>query len=78
MVGPVRVVDVFPFSQRAVDLGEGSGKFDDLVELLAVRPVGAFDVAVQLGGARRQNEEPEAAVPAGDLELGMNSEPPST
>ena len=35
LVESVRVVNVFPFSQRAVDLGEGSGELDDLVELLA-------------------------------------------
>jgi hypothetical protein len=32
-VGSVRVVDVFP-SQPEVDLGESSGEFDDLVELV--------------------------------------------
>src|SRR6202158_5620175 len=63
-------MDVFPFSQRAVDLGEGGGEFDGLVDLFAVGAVGTLDVAVQLRGARGQDEEGEATVPAGSLKLG--------
>src|SRR6266568_3263892 len=50
----------------------------DLVELLGVGALGAFDPAIESGGAREQNEQAQAALLAGLLELGANSEPPST
>jgi hypothetical protein len=70
LVRAVTIVNVFPLAKRPVDLGEGGWECDDLVELLTVGAVGTLDVAVQLGGARWQDEEAEAAVPAGCLELG--------
>ena len=50
----------------------------DLVELLGVGALGALDPAIESGGAREQNEQAQAALLAGLLELGANSEPPST
>ncbi len=77
-MGSVRVVDVFPFSQRAVDLGQSSGEFGDLVEPLAVSPVGAFDVAVELRRARGRTNNWTPRSRQASSNSAMNSEPPST
>jgi hypothetical protein len=47
-----------------------SGGVEELVELLLVRALGPFDAAVELRGARRQDEEQKALIAAGGLELG--------
>ena len=49
---------------------EAGGEVFDAVELVAPRALGSFDVAVELGSLRRQDEEAQAAPLAGLFELG--------
>src|SRR3990172_12924651 len=70
LVRPVGVVDVLPSAKELVDLGEGGGRCETVVELLLVSALGTLDVAVELGGTGRKDEEPDAALTAGVLELG--------
>jgi hypothetical protein len=69
LVRAVGIVDRLPFAERAVDLGQGSWELHDLIELFAVGAVGALDVTVELGRARRKDEELDATVAASILEL---------
>ena len=64
------VVDGFPLLEPLVEGGDLEGEVGDLVELLGMGAVGAFDAAVELGGAGRQGEQEDAAEPALGLELG--------
>src|SRR3990172_5418959 len=70
LVRPVAVVNVLPFAEELADLVEGGGRGETVVELLLVGPLGTLDVAVELGRARRKDEEFDAALAAGVLELG--------
>src|SRR4051812_44132120 len=47
----------------------------DAVELVSPRALGAFDVAVELGPLRRQDEEAQATLFAGVFELGSELRP---
>ena len=47
------------------------GWCDDLIELLLMGALSAFYAPVELGRAWRQDEEPEAFVLTGRLELGL-------
>ena len=47
----------------------------DAVELVSPRGLGAFDVAVELGPLRRQDEEAQVALSACVLELGPELRP---
>ena len=64
------VVGSFPVLEFAVELGEGEREGGDLIELLCVGAVSAFDPAVELGGAGRQDKELDAALQASLLEEG--------
>src|SRR3972149_9512644 len=70
LVWPVGVVDLLPFTKKLVDLGEGGGRCETVVELLLVGTLGTLDVAVELGRARRKDEEFDASLAAGVLEPG--------
>src|SRR3989304_2498551 len=70
LVRPVAVVNVLPSAKKLVDLGEGGGRCETVVELLLVGPLGTLDVAVELGRARWKDKEFDAALAAGVLELG--------
>ena len=50
------VVDFFPVAELAVEFFHLQGTGRDLVELLGVGAIGAFDGAVEFGGARRKDE----------------------
>jgi len=56
------VVDVFPVAEFAIEGFHFQRTGGDLVELFAVGGVGAFDGAVELGGARRQDEQVQCAL----------------
>ncbi len=49
------VVDLFPLAQLAIEFLHFERAGGDLVELLSMGAVGAFDGAVEFGGARRQS-----------------------
>ena len=56
------VVDVFPVAEFAIEGFPFQRTGGDLVELFAVGGVGAFDGAVEFGGARRQDEPVQCAL----------------
>ncbi len=64
------VVDFFPMAEFAVEFFHLQRAGCDLVELLGVGAVGAFDGAVEFGRTWRQDEQMEAALLAGLFELG--------
>ena len=66
-----RVVAELLGAQKDLQLSDRIGRVEHLVELLFVRALGALDVAVELGRARRQDEEHQASFLAGRLELGL-------
>src|SRR5262249_29982949 len=70
LMRPDGVVDPFPFREWAIDRRYGPLELGDLVEFLGVGPLGAFDVAIELRGARRQHEEAPPSPLTGLLELG--------
>src|SRR3990172_3258343 len=70
LVRPDRVVGGLPRPQLGLERAEIGLGVGDLVELLGVGPVGALDRAVELGAARRQDEEGDAPRLAVRLELG--------
>src|SRR5437016_2808198 len=67
---PHRVVDPLPLSQLAVEFLHLQRAGRDLIKLLGVSPLGALDRAVELGRSRWQNEQAQAALLAGLLEVG--------
>ncbi len=64
------VVDLLPMPQLAIELFHLQRTGRDLVKLLAVGAIGAFDGAIEFRRARRQHEQVQAALPAGLFELG--------
>jgi hypothetical protein len=64
------IVDFSPVAEFAVKFIHLEGKSGDLIKLLGVGAVGAFDGAVEFGGARRQHEQVQSALLAGLFELG--------
>src|SRR3989304_10258416 len=70
LVWSIGVVDILPSTKELADLGEGGGRGETVVELLLVGPLGTLDVAVELGRARRKDEEFDAALAAGGPEGG--------
>ncbi len=62
------VVDLLPMPQLAIELFHLQRTGRDLVKLLAVGAMGAFDGAIEFGRARRQHEQVQAALPAGLFE----------
>lgn len=64
------VVNLFPLAQFAIEPFHLQRAGSDLVELLGVSAVGALDGTIELGGSRRQDEQVQAALLAGLLELG--------
>src|SRR3972149_10409908 len=77
LVRPVAVVNVLPCAKKLVDLGERGGRCETVIELLLVGPLGTLDVAVELGRARRKDEEFDAALAAGGPAGGpTNGAPP--
>jgi len=56
-VGADGVVNSLPVEEFLVELGDGERAGSDFIELLRRGAVGAFDVAVELGRARGQDEE---------------------
>ena len=64
------IVDFFPVAEFAVEFFHLERAGRDLVELLGVGAIGAFDGAVEFGRTWRQDEEVEAALLAGLFELG--------
>src|SRR2546429_6080163 len=64
------VVDLCPVAKFAVELFHLQRAGRDLVKLFGVGTIGAFDGAVEFGRTWRQDEQMEAALLAGLLELG--------
>src|ERR1700674_317834 len=64
------VVDFFPVAKFAVEFFHLERAGRDLVELLGVSAIGAFDGAVEFGRTWRQDEQMEATLLAGLFELG--------
>jgi hypothetical protein len=64
------IVDVLPVAEFAVEFFHFQRAGRDLVELLGVGAIGAFDGAVEFRGTGRQDEQMEAALLAGRFELG--------
>ena len=50
------IVDFFPVAEFAVEFFHLQRAGRDLIELLGVGAIGAFDGAVEFGGARRKDE----------------------
>src|SRR5712692_2870637 len=63
------VVDLFPMPEFAIEFFHFQGASGDLVELLGVGAVGAFDGTVEFGRARREHEQVQAALLASKFEL---------
>lgn len=64
------IVDCFPMAEFAVECIHLQGKMGDLVKLLGVGTIGAFDGTIELGRVRRQHEQMHSALLASLLELG--------
>lgn len=64
------VVGLFPVLEFSIEFGDGKRKGGDLIELLGMSAVGAFDPDVEFGGAGRQDRELDAALQASLLEDG--------
>src|SRR5271169_4874883 len=69
-MGADGVVDVFPVPQLTIEFFHLQRARGDLVELFGVGTVGAFDGAVEFGRARGEDEQMQAALLAGEFELG--------
>jgi len=75
LVGPDGVVHSLPgpeILRESLELGLGGG---DLVELLGMGPVGPLDGAMELGGARRQDEQADARASQAASNSAINSDP---
>src|SRR5260370_42119869 len=64
------VVDLSPMPEFAIEFFHLQGASGDLVELLGVGAVGAFDGTVEFGRARRKHEQMQAALLASLFKLG--------
>src|SRR5206468_11800101 len=75
---PHRVVDPLPLSQLAVEFLHLQRAGRDLIKLLGVSPLGAFDRAVELGdrGGKTNKRRPHCWQACS--KSAANSEPPST
>src|SRR6266849_2703932 len=71
LVGTDVVVGVLPGAQEPPMYGDDLGDLCDVIELFPVRAMGAFDVAIELGTARWQDEEVDALGSAGLFEGGL-------
>lgn len=69
-MGADGTVGWFPGWELSIELGEGARAGGDLLELLGMSTVGAFHRAMELGGARGQHEEAEAALAASGFGAG--------
>ena len=69
-MGADGVVDLFPVAEFAIEFFHFQRASRDLVELLGVGAVGAFDGAIEFRRARGQHEQMQAALLAGLLKLG--------
>jgi hypothetical protein len=74
-MGTDGVVDLFPVAQLTVSFFHLQRPSRDLVELLGVGTLGAFDRAVELGRAQGQHEQAQAALLSGLFELGAELAP---
>src|SRR3990172_5192189 len=70
LVGADGVVGAFPVAGGAGEARDGEGFEGEVVALLAAGTVEALDPAVELGAVGRVDEEEEATVTAGSLEVG--------
>jgi hypothetical protein len=64
------VVDLFPVPQLTIEFFHLQRASRDLVELLGMGAVGAFDGAIEFGRAQGQHEQMQATLLAGEFELG--------
>ena len=70
-MGAHGVVGALPGQEGLVEGGELQSAVMEFIKLLGMGALGSLDVAVELGGARRQHEEPATFLPAGLLEAGL-------
>jgi hypothetical protein len=59
-----------PLAQLAIEFVDLQRAEGDLVKLLGVSAVGAFDRAIEFGGTRRKHEQAQAMLLIGGFELG--------
>ncbi len=69
LMGADGVVGTFPVTQFAIQLFEFERIRGDLIKLLGVSAIGAFDRAVEFGRTGRQHEQVQPALLASLLEL---------
>lgn len=69
--GPDRVVGELPAAERPVHAGQVQFAVAQLVKLFVMGGTGSLDATVQFGRAWWQDVEPDAAVGAGPLEIGL-------
>src|SRR6266852_5747335 len=73
LVGTDVVVGILPGAQEPPMFGDDLGDLCDVIELILVRAMGAFDVAIEIGTARWQDEEVDALGSAGITSIGVAS-----
>lgn len=64
-----RRIGPFPLLKGTVEVGDFQLPIIELIELLAVSPLGSLYMAVELGGARWQDEEADSSLQAGLFSL---------
>jgi hypothetical protein len=69
-VWPCEVVELFPIGELAIQV-DVIGVVEELIELLLVGPVRAFDLAVELRGSGLDIGVPDTAVLDVPMELGL-------
>ena len=69
-MGTDGVIDFFPMPEFAIEFFHFERARGDLIELLGMGAVGAFDGAVEFGRARGKHEQVQAAHLASEFELG--------
>lgn len=70
-MGPNRIVDPLPGQEGFVQGNHPQFAVIEFIKLLGVGPLGPLHVAVQLGGAGREDKELDALVLAGLLKVGL-------
>ena len=70
LMGADGIIGMFPGAEFTIQGGEFESGRGDFIKFLGRGTVGTFDVAVELGGARGQEEEFKAPFPAGLFERG--------